>query len=418
MSQIDLTVPIRLEGILTVECIEPGRGVVHRQEVRNLIVDQGLNALKSFKLGDQLLTVCLLGRKGATPLPADGMVPQMMDVWSPQGCANNAGMAFLSNNPPQPRSVVARSTDNGAIPDSYAFVDGAAPYWRLRRTRVFSRNGSHFPATQVIPGTDGPTASDLDWFQDGWLNLGVEASYINEVAFCTSAGIQTFFASLLLCSGPGSLDFDFPLWVGGWLWNRVTLPQSIGFGLAPGEVNIYYPWNGQAPNVVLTHDAVVRVTLELRVYPDEAENIQVVDVEGVPTTCTTRVIDVDSASKWGLGGFLSAFGNWRTDTYAGKIAETNTLPASTRDTFSPPGAEFADDAVKITTPETGEQVMTFRFGGPKGLFPTGVGCLLHGNFTTVALGEAYAFATTFSPKIAKTDEQRLDINVRYVWSRR
>lgn len=412
---IELIVPLSMEGIVTVECVEPGRGVVHREVQRNIITDEGLNGLKALALGDELMHRCVLGRSGAAAVVGDDMDPGLWTFWTP-ACGGTAVQAYDNAVPtPQERSIVAVSEDDGGTADVHAYVAGPPRYWSLTRTRIFNKTDTFFQAGTFPAGIHLPTTV---WRADGWGFVEVEASYIKEVCFVSGRGAvnsprvtkQTSFD----CLG-GTDDFYFPSWIGGaYLWNRIVLAQSLGF--EHDGVNIYYPWEGRVADVLLTADGLIRVTMELRVYPDVTETVQEINVDGTPTTCTTRVIDVDSDANWGVGGFLDNFGNWNESINAASIAESNTLPVAVEDSFVPAGMEISSLSQKIAGAGAGEQIMEHQFGAVKGLFDSGIGSLLHGNFSS--LSAAYCYATVFDPKIAKTDLQRHDFRVRYTWSRR
>lgn len=411
MNAPTVTVPLRLEGVVTVECEEPDRGVVHREVVRNLITDDGIQALKFSPVSD-LLDVCILGRNGAAAAAGDLLIPGYLDFWSP-ACGNALTDCYIIPGP-QDRSVVAVSQDNGSFADEFAYTGGSTPYWSLTRHRVFRREAAYFPLAELPDGSDDPQGFSPDWYAAGWANLAVEASYIKEVSFCAvgAAAPDVRIQTSNNCTSGGG-PVNAPIWsASSQLWNRVVLAQSIGWGLDEGEVNVTYPWQGNTPDVVLSAQAIVRVKYELRVYMATAETVQTIDVDGVSTTCRTRVIDIDNATRWGSGGAADQFGNWVTALSAAEIAESAALPASLTDPFSPPGRENADSVTKVTTAEDGEQVMTFGFGATKGLFSGGIGSLLHGNF-----GPGPCFATVFDPPISKSDLQSIDLSVRYAWSR-
>ncbi|MCK5652587.1 MAG: hypothetical protein KAJ42_14460, partial [Gemmatimonadetes bacterium] len=193
-------------------------------------------------------------------------------------------------------------------------------------------------------------------------------------------------------------------WQGDALWNRIVLESSLGFeSAAPYEV----------PDVVMSTEAVVQVTLELRLHVDPSENEQEIDIAGETTTVTTRVNDLDNAARWGGTGLLGNLGGWRDDTRAARIGESNTLPGSVNDPMPDAGSELAESAEKL---EGGWENRRYHFGPAKGNFPTGTGYLIHGNFSTDTT-ELSCFVTVFDPKISKTDEDRLEFDIDYSWSR-
>lgn len=420
MAARELVVPIGMEGIVTVEAVAPDGRVTHRQEIHNVLTDQGLNALKFGALGNEMLQVCILGRSGAAAGVGNTLIPGLFDpTWGPAGGGSLADAYNLASPTPQVRSIVATSQDPGSATDQYAYVAGPPRYWRITRKRVFSRTDTYFRAATLPAASDFVPGVSAVWAADGWANLRVESSFIREIGFCGNSPTvpdvtNVVFAGVL----GGGGDVNAPLWTGSTnLWNRIVLPQSIGYEKPAGEVDVYYPWQSNVADVLLPPDYVIRVTLEVRIYPDVSPAVQVLDVNGVQTTCTTRVIDVDDPGRWGGGGALDNFGSWRTDERSAAIGESDAMPAAVEDSYSPAGVEYADSGAKVSTPEAAQQVMKFTFGANKGLFSTGIGSLLHGQFNSSPLSSSWAYLTTFSPKIAKTNEQRHEFNVRYVWSR-
>jgi len=404
---IDVRVPLRFEGIMTIEGVAPDGAVKHREVQHNLITDEGIEALKTYGLS-ALTDVCWLGRQGTTPTVAD-TAADLAAAWMPVGVSFTGPIeAYDSNSPPQSRTLCARSTYTAGVADAFAYTGGATPYWSLTHTRHFFRTGDYFQANKYAsPPIDSPTGV---WVDDGWGRIETDASYIDEVGFARAAQVDTQSISLAITGAvppdPTSFTFTWPLWAASGLWNRVALAQSIGY-----EASVLNQWGGTPPDIVLAAGDVIRVTYELRIYPPTTAQVQTLDIDGVSTTVTTSAIDIDGNS-WGPSGLAGLFGGmWVVNSSAGQVSETNTLPASVEDSFNPSG-DAADDAVEVGSANQGEYVMQLRFGGLKGIFSTGIGCVLHGNF-----GGGFTFATTFSPKIAKLDTQRLDFNVRYIWSR-
>lgn len=424
MSRAVIEARMRLKSIVTVEAVAPDGRVVHRQVIPNVVTDEGIEALKTLTMSE-LVGCCWLGRGTSLPAVTDTM--DTIIVKAPLGWHTQlkdfatAIEAYQGASPTlvQGRTFAAVSQENGGYSDAKSYVADAAAYWKLVRTRLFYRDASYFVGSAFPVGTDIPSGFGGSvgpaWAADG-RQFGplVEGSFLGEVGWCASAPHAPYAARVDM--SVNGVDVFAPCFDhDSALWDRVLLPQTLGYQPAPGEASVYYPWNGNVAEVLLEHDYVIKVTLELRLFPDTSEAVQVIDINGVSTTCTTRAVDIDG-SEWQAA--LTDLGTWRLDARSAGVLESLTIPGALTDPVNQAAIDLADDAVQVATAEAGQQVMQYNFGASKGLFSGGIQGLLHGNFSASPVAQSFCYATTFDPPVAKTNEERHEFNVRYTWSRR
>jgi len=398
--KIDIDVPLKMKGIVTIEAHTPQGELLHQEVQDNIIVVSGFYGLRNTRLGDQLLNTCILGRDGQAPTTGDafyqgpgehGFINEYTDVVCPKEFAGDSYCPV-----PQDRSIVARSTANGGTDDVYAYTGDPDYYWSLTRKRIFAYDTDYFLAATAVYLADAgcPGGNQLgSWTAEGWGDLTKEASYIKEIGFC-SGDVDVHKAN----ENCGDDNFTVPYWaaesdLSGILWNRVVLDQSIGFESVS-------PWD--TPDVVLASDAIITVTIELRVYFDTTANTQVMDINGVETTVRTRV---------GTAGYfdealLRRLGYWRGDTYAGWIGESNTLPSITG---------YYNSNHRISSASTIEattyaKARKYKISSGLGNYGGGIGGIIHGNFVS-GFEDRHLFCTVFNPKIVKTELERVEFNM-------
>lgn len=406
--KINIDVPLKMKGIVTVEAHTPEGELLHQEVKDNLIVNTGFYALRNTRIGDVLLNTCIIGRDGTAAATADaffggpgehGFINDDTKVVCPQEFGGDSWCPV-----PQDRSIVARSTNNGGTDDVYAYTGDPDYFWSLTRKRIFTYHTDYFrAATTVWLADDGCPAGAQEgaWLDEGWGVLETEASYIKEVGFCS--GVVDVYKANRNCF---TENFTVPYWASneaadGILWNRVVLDQSIGF--ESGD-----QW--ATPDVVLALDAVITVTMELRVYFSPTANTQVMDIDGNSTTVRTRVIRADTAGYYDEA-LLRRLGYWRGDTYAGWIGESNTLPSITG---------YYNSNHRITSASTIEattyaMARKYKTNSGLGNYAGGIGGIIHGNFIS-GFEDRHMFCTVFDPKIVKTALERVEFNFRYTWS--
>jgi hypothetical protein len=265
--KINIDVPLTMKGIVTIEAHTPGGELLHREVKDNVIVDDGFSALGDTMLGDELLNTCILGKDNTPAAAGDGFLSG-----GNHGFINGITDVNCSDGCPiiQDRSISAVSTNNGGTSDVYAYTGDPDYFWSLTRKRIFTYSTDYFKAAQAGFFTDSCIRGEQatgDWLDDGWGNLAVEASYIAEIGFCSETpSVEKIFGE---CWLPKPGHYPEYWWVRndqifwspseGSLWNRVVLDQSIGFASE-------FAWD--TPDVELALDAVITVTIELRVYFD------------------------------------------------------------------------------------------------------------------------------------------------------
>ena len=402
---ISLDIPLRFEGIITVQCHDGKGELLHEETQKNLIVNDGWASLGDRALGDDLLNNCILGRSGRAPTlgdlfdgPAESYpfsvpyTPDCPDVPPGTACAEA----------PE-RTVVAVSDDNGGTADGPLLVDAdGETYWQLIRKRQFTRHTDYFHAgaSTVMAGTCASGQSA--WVAQGWGSLDKEASFIKEIAFCSDA--PTVYEYVRDCVTVP--EWSSSLAKDGRLWNRVTLDTSIGYASdSPYSV----------PDVVFPHDTVITVTLDIRVHLSKVARVQVVDVDGVPTTCSTQIQKLEDGDYWHTG-FLLRFGNWPTSTRAATIAQGNVLPA-VDEKYDGDGSSAPATCSEVSS-GTGVLVLRYNVETWDGNWVGGVGGIEHANFTSHFVLDRPVFVTVFTPKIAKTDLEEIDFDFRYTWSQK
>ena len=408
--KIELDVPLQFKGIVTVQAHSPSGELLHEEIQDNLIVNSGFAALASnVKIGDTLTNACILGRDNTPPSAVDnwytphGFVRGLTQKVCEQEFAGDSYCPF-----PQERSIVAVSENNGGTNDVYDRVDpDEAPYWwRLTRKRIFTYHNDYFKGGGLSLTNSGINGNQVnDWFDEGWTILPKEASYIAEVGWCAAADLLIPWGYCWIPAPPPGHEeaFTVPGWLGTNLWNRVVLEQRIGYEVTPP----YTAW--AVPDVVLAQDAIITVTLELRIHLTTDTTTQVIDVDGVPTTCRTRVI-----KRWEYGvwaeGVLRNFGWWRGDSRCAVVGESNTLPGTT-------SYYEGSDISSASGGASGTffKVLKYKINAGIGNFATGVGGLAYGNFSNVTLTRDQCFVTVFNPKIPKTTLDRLEIHIRWTW---
>lgn len=186
---------------------------------------------------------------------------------------------------------------------------------------------------------------------------------------------------------------------GGTLWNRQLFRDELG----------------NPTTITKTNEDQLRVTYELRIYPPMVDDIDEITVGSQPVTVTTRPYSVTSAPIWGGNtsgqGALNRLG--ATSTSGGTLYETDVLP--TRDASSPSGtsAGMSSGTVQTHTPGTHYRERECVWNPAAANFATGIGIFAGG-----AVGGPCPFATSFNPKIQKTNTQRLIILERMNYARK
>lgn len=399
---ISLDIPLRFEGIVTVECHDGKGQLLHKEVQKNLIVDNGWASLGDKALGDDLLNTCIVGRDGTPPQASDVVLgPPGVNSWTELYGPDCPDIPLNSACNIKPdRSICGFSTDNGGTAAVASLVDsGGETYWSLVRKRVLEYSATYFGAgsSAAISGTCAVV--EPAWILDGWGWLPTEASYIKEIGFCSDQVAVYKFARNCVVVPEYAAGTSHQ----GRLWNRIVLAQSIGFGDSD-------QW--AVPDIELPLDAVITVTLELRAHLSKVANVQVININGVPTTCSTRIQQLDS-SKWWYIGFLRRFGLWPTDLSSARIAEGDVLPDVTEE-YQWSGQSAAMSSSRIYT-GTGELIQNYHGETEQGNWVGGIGGITHANFSP-DVDDTSVFVTVFDPKIIKTDLQEIDFQFRYLWS--
>lgn len=399
--KLHVETPIRFESFITVECFDGKGNKIHEEHIPNLIVNNGWISLGDRKLGEQLLNTCILGWNGRAPALGDTVLgspfQSFTTLYNPVCPDDPPGIAC---NMAPFRSMVARSTYNGGTADAYDLVDsGGETYWRLTKKRHFDYSYDYFRAGDGAAISGTCAVGESAWIIQGWTRLNMEAGFIAEVGFCSDAvEVYKFIRNCV----------TVPEWAAGSshegrLWNRVALATTIGFGTA------------KSPDVALPLDGVITVTMELRAHLSKTAQVQVMNINGESTTVTTRIQDLDDTATW-QNGFLQKFGLWRTDRFSGLITEQNVMPVDPYDTFDYSGLDSDEVESERLSTSVSNLVQRYLVSASDGLWENGIGSLLHGNFSHAPVsGPLWVMATTFSPKIMKTNLEKVDIDVHYTW---
>lgn len=399
--KINLDIPLQFKGIVTVEAHTAEGELLHREVQDNLIVSTGFGGLVDTLLGDELLKTCILGRNTTAPALGDlflgpGSGSSFTELYNPD-CPDDPPGTACALAPV--RSIVARSTSNGGTADVYDRSLSAPYYWRLTRKRVFTRHVDYFMAgnSSSISGTCA--VGSAAWALDGWGSLDKEASFIGEVGFCSGVVEPRKYVRECVTVPEWSADPAND----GRLWNRIALGTTIGFESATPYAT---------PDVILPTTGVITVTLELRAYFSIDATVQVVDVDGTPTTVSTRVQERDRAGYW-AEGFLRRFGYWRGDGRAATAGESNTLPPTDQGYF-PDGSSVQVSSAWTDSSGPNYIVRKYRFNAGIANWSGGIGGMIHCN-SEDGITDAHIFCTVFNPKIPKTALERLEIEIRYTW---
>jgi hypothetical protein len=177
---------------------------------------------------------------------------------------------------------------------------------------------------------------------------------------------------------------------GGTLWNRQLFLDELG-----------------NPTVITkTNEDQLRVQYEYRIYPPMADNVQNIVINGVDTSVTSRPAQVASSASWGSTGALNSLGvlgatfSW--------VSETATLLGRNGTTQ---GTLVGSTAYQAYTPGTFYREAKTTFGPSQANFATGV------QYHAISLLGSCQYQMVFSPKIQKTNTQRLEIMHRITFNR-
>src|SRR5690606_17454210 len=205
-----------------------------------------------------------------------------------------------------------------------------------------------------------------------------------------------------LVSGP---DFDY------WEFIRVrefeenevngNLTEVGLFSASSGGVmytrQLFLDSEGSPTTIVKTNEDRLRITYKHRAYPNKSANIQNINVNGVPTTVTSRIQRLNSPDH--AGGLASRIGDW--GLRAANAVETNTLP-DVNGALSG-GVRESNGSYAAYSPDSFFREYTGVWNPSVANFATGVGGIAHWHITTFERCQA----TVFDPKIPKDDTRRL-----------
>jgi hypothetical protein len=181
--------------------------------------------------------------------------------------------------------------------------------------------------------------------------------------------------------------------------------------------------NGTPTSINKQAEDELRLTYELRLYPQQVSSVSTLTINGVSTTCTTRGYDVDSTSpgRWGdtnngSTGLMNQFGRvWANSTSTSRVGAfpTHSMPSLTSTQV---GTVTASSAATWGTYTTGsyyrDQTITFN----PGLGNLTIGSIIWGS-PNADPGQNAPFITTFNPPFTKTSTQRATFVGRLSWGR-
>ena len=178
---------------------------------------------------------------------------------------------------------------------------------------------------------------------------------------------------------------------GGTLWNRQLFLDELG-----------------NPTVITkTNEDQLRVQYEYRIYPPMADNVQNIVINGVDTSVTSRPMQVANTAVWGSTGLMTSLGSTAI-TPQSWVSETATLLGRNGGIQGTPAGSTAYQAY---TPGTFYREAQTTFGPSQANFATGV------QYHAISLLGGCQYQMVFSPKIQKTNTQRLEIMHRITFNR-
>lgn len=219
-----------------------------------------------------------------------------------------------------------------------------------------------------------------------------------------------------LVSGP---DFDY------WEFIRVrefaeneangNLTEVGFFSASSGGVmytrQLFLDSEGSPTTIVKTTDDRLRITYKHRAYPNKTAKVQNINVNGVPTTVTSRIQELDSPDH--AGGLAWNIGSWGSGARA---VETNILPDV--------NGSFGGNTVGVSSGSYAAYSSNSFFREYTGVwnpsvanFATGVGGIENWHITSFGVNPRMCQATVFDPKIPKDNTRRLTFVVRHQWAR-
>lgn len=191
----------------------------------------------------------------------------------------------------------------------------------------------------------------------------------------------------------------FSLSTGGVMWNRALFLSG-----------------GVPTTLTKTVNEILRIVYEWRVYLVLTPTDDVITINTVSTTCSSRALRGNDDDAWGTQGIATRLGSWQTDYRRCSAFETNTFPAIDGGGFTGLGQQCS--SISTVTYVSGnfyvDQDIIFEPG--TGNFTTGIGAIALpriGDFS----GSASPLGTIFTPKVSKSNLQRFTFRARVSFTR-
>lgn len=410
-------VTTRLAGFIKVEALQPNKETgelesIWEWESENLITNEGLARLRNVKLMNCMKYAIMGVRTGAAAGDDHALALTAEDGQAYYRPTVPPDIFNWCMEPATPDQTVRtlRAVSDTANPTNEESVLVADTYWKRTFVRQITYTHGCFPYS--VEHRDALLLTDVGTLRQYPLMME-EAAFLQEISFVEYADI--FRVEPIICAPsdpvPNKEFYDFNC---STIWNRVVLPQSLGFfGNGP-------PFDPSPADIVLANEGIIRITYELRVYPPVVPVVTVMDINGVSTTITTRAYELDDQSRWGTtgssGGFITDFGGWAVGTSVdspSRVGDVNVMPA-----LSASVGGSNQDVPNRDILEEGDdyKILRYKVGTGEGNFAGGIGNLQTGRHANI--NNSFPMQTlihTFNPKVQKTTLERFYFDVRYTW---
>lgn len=170
---------------------------------------------------------------------------------------------------------------------------------------------------------------------------------------------------------------------------------------------------GAPTTITVLSDELLRVFYTRRVYMNESDVLQTIDISGTPYDTILRPADVDNVYHWARfdDGFIKATGG--SFVYSTFIRNGDIVTDLREEPTSTGGYSVAGNGFSVAdpyVPGTFYRDVESHYGVTSGNFPTGI------KSYTMSCGFGY-WQVSFTPAIPKLDTQLLKIKARISWAR-
>lgn len=162
---------------------------------------------------------------------------------------------------------------------------------------------------------------------------------------------------------------------------------------------------GNPTTITVLADEVLDVTYELRLYPDLVDKVFIANIGGIDRDCILRASEVTEGTVWGVSifgaaGFTSFVGN---KVFNGALGGITVNPSGTSDFISSFNQiPYVNNSLELKIVYVWDLNAGNLVGGiTAALFETTIG----------------AYKISFSPAIAKTNADKLTLQMLFTWGR-